>query len=81
MAYFSDRLISANKLILAAAVVYASAVTFAHADADDRQHAALACLNAHKPGIQRPAGEPRARLRWDGRAGDENSRGRLKRRP
>jgi hypothetical protein len=32
MAHFSDRFVSANKLIIAAAVVYAGAVTLAHAD-------------------------------------------------
>jgi hypothetical protein len=31
MARFSDRLVSANKLIIAAAVLYAGAVSFAHA--------------------------------------------------
>jgi TonB family protein len=31
MAYFSDRLVSANKLIIAAAVIYAGSLTFAHA--------------------------------------------------
>jgi hypothetical protein len=31
MAHFSDRLFSANKLIIAGAVVYAAGVTFAHA--------------------------------------------------
>ena len=31
MTYFSDRVVSANKLIIAAAVLYAGALTFAHA--------------------------------------------------
>jgi hypothetical protein len=32
MAYFSDRVVSFNRLVIAAAVAYAGAVTFAHAD-------------------------------------------------
>ena len=36
MAHFSDRLVSANKLIIAAAVIYAGAVSLAHADASDQ---------------------------------------------
>jgi hypothetical protein len=31
MAHFSERLVSANKLIIAAAVIYAGSLTFAHA--------------------------------------------------
>jgi hypothetical protein len=31
MAYFSDRFVSLNKIVLAAAVIYAGAMTFAHA--------------------------------------------------
>ena len=48
MAYFSDRLISANKLIIAAAIAYAGAVGFAHANVTtakfNRYEAFLACF-------------------------------------
>jgi hypothetical protein len=47
MAYFSDRLVSANKLIIAASAIYAGAVTLAHADTmDDANLAVTSCEQA-----------------------------------
>ena len=45
MAFFSDRLISANKLIIAAAVAYTGAVGFAHADEAAQARANEAAFN------------------------------------
>jgi hypothetical protein len=44
MTTFSDRFVSLNKIVIAAAVLYTGAITFAHAAAvDPRQAAKLAC--------------------------------------
>jgi hypothetical protein len=38
MAYFSDRVVSFNKLVIAAAIAYAAAVGFAHAQVDPKAY-------------------------------------------
>ena len=56
MARFSDRFISANKLIIAAAVIYAGSLTFAHADGlTSAQIDALPCAGS-------PSGHTEAEL-------------------
>lgn len=52
MARFSDHIVSANKLIIAAAVAYAGAVGFAHA--------AVPLSHTHPDGYVIPDGRPRA---------------------
>jgi hypothetical protein len=68
MARFSDRLVSANRLIIAAAAIYAGCVTFAHADVYDdimmapehhtAQTVSVAPVPAPPSMISRSDGEP-----------------------
>jgi hypothetical protein len=52
MAHFSDRVVSFNKLIIAAAIAYAGAVGFAHAADVNLQHAQCYADVAHTSDVQ-----------------------------